>query len=283
MTKRILITGATGRVGSSIARQMPASCDVRVGVRNIERAQTAFDKPLTYVLFDFEDPTTYADALDGVTDMFLMLPPVGTQPVFDVIDAAVERGVSHVVLLSILRADKLRVVPHRRIEEYLEQAPLTYTFLRAGYFMQNLSSVHKADIAEHHEIYIPAGKGKFLFVDVRDVAAVGVQALTESGHENTAYELTGREARTFGEVAQVFSDVLERRIDYHSPNPIAFVRRMMRDYDHALSFALFMLVEYTVTRIGLLGEEPSPELEHLLGRPPTTIAQFVDDYRAVWA
>ncbi len=69
---------------------------------------------------------------------------------------------------------------------------LAYTFLRASFFMQNLSTTHCQDIRDNDEIFIPAGIGKTSFIDVRDIAVVAVKVMTEPGHENKAYALTGR-------------------------------------------------------------------------------------------
>ena len=68
---------------------------------------------------------------------------------------------------------------------------MTWTFLRASFFMQNLSTTHRDDIRERGDVFVPAGKGKTSFIDVRDIADVAVKALTEPGHENKAYPLTG--------------------------------------------------------------------------------------------
>ena len=128
--------------------------------------------------FDAADPDTYA-ALDGRQRMFLLWPP-GTdvqRDVKPVIEAAAARGVRQVVFLSILGAERIRVVPHRRVEQMLEASGMDWVFLRASYFMQNLSGVHRDDIRLRNEIFLPAGNGKTSFVDVRDVAGVAVHAL----------------------------------------------------------------------------------------------------------
>lgn len=91
---------------------------------------------------------------------------------------------------------------------------MEYTLLRASFFMQNLLEVHRPDIVEHGEIFVPAGNGKTSFVDARDIGEAAAIVLTESGHVNQAYDLTGPEALDYGEVATIFSDVLGRSITY---------------------------------------------------------------------
>ncbi|MFC4453995.1 NAD(P)H-binding protein [Deinococcus sonorensis] len=275
----ILVMGATGTVGGEIARQLSRSgVQFRVGVRRPETfPELAGAAP---VRFDAADPSSYG-ALDGVDRLFLLWPP-GTdvrRDVLPVIDQAAARGVRQVVFLSILGAERIRVVPHRRVEEHLERSGLDWVFLRASYFMQNLSGVHRDDIRLRREIFLPAGGGRTSFVDVRDVAAVAVRALL-TGEGQAAHNLTGGEALRYDEVASIFSVTLGQRVEYTNPSPWHFVQQS-RARGVATPFALFMLAEYTVARLGLAGEVTG-EVQTLLGRPPIRLRQFAEDFREAW-
>ena len=281
----ILVMGATGNVGGEIARQLTAA-GVRfaVGVRRPADVQERFAGGLpgqvTVRAFDAADPATYP-ALDGVRRLFLLWPP-GTsvqRDVKPVIEAARARGVQGVVFLSILGAERIRVVPHRSVERLLERSGMAWVFLRASYFMQNLSSVHQSDIRLRNEIFLPAGSGKTSFVDLRDVAAAGVAALTGELHR-AAYDLTGEEALDYDDVAASLSVALGRRILYTRPSALEFLR-VSRGRGVAIPFVLFMLAEYTVARLGLAGRL-SGDLAGLLGRSPIRVRQFAEDYREVW-
>jgi uncharacterized protein YbjT (DUF2867 family) len=142
--------------------------------------------------------------------------------------------------------------------------------------MQNLVEVHNRDIVEHDEIFVPAGTGETSFVDARDVAGVGVAALTESGHENRAYDVTGADALTYYEVAEVFSDVLDREIRYANPGLVEFAVEMYRR-GLSPSYVVVMLGIYTTARVGLAGRV-SGDVRTVLGRSPRTMREFVDDY-----
>jgi uncharacterized protein YbjT (DUF2867 family) len=83
-----------------------------------------------------------------------------------------------VVFLSIQGADRNRLVPHRAVEDHLRASPMAWTFVRAAYFMENLSTTHAPEIRERGEIWVPAGGGRTAFVAARDVAAVAARALT---------------------------------------------------------------------------------------------------------
>lgn len=269
-------------MGGEIARQLlAAGARVRVGVRSPERVtESGAFAGADIARFDASDASTF-EALDGVQRMFLLWPPGTdvTKDVLPVIAAAKQRGVQQIVFLSILGAERIRIVPHRRVEQALEASGMGWVFLRASYFMQNLSGVHRDDIRVRRELFLPAGQGRTSFVDVRDVAAVGAKALME-GHRNRAYNLTGGAALTYSEAADIFSVTLGKRIRYSNPSPIRFVR-VVRGRGVALSFALFMLAEYTVAKLGLAGEVTTTVAE-VLGRPPISLRQFAEDFREVW-
>ena len=275
----IFVMGATGNVGGEIARQLSAAgTHFRIGVRQPEKV---LPLPGAEVCrFDAGDPATFG-ALEGVQGMFVLWPP-GTdvnRDVLPVLEAARSRGVRQAVFLSILGAERIRVVPHRRVEEWLEASGLDWVFLRASYFMQNLSGVHRDDIRLRDEVFLPAGKGRTSFVDVRDVAAVAVRALQE-GHRNRAYDLTGALALNYEQVADALSVTLGRQIRYSNPSALKFVR-VSRGRGVALPFALFMLVEYTVAKLGLAGRV-SADVQEVLGRAPISLRRFAEDHRAVW-
>lgn len=112
--------------------------------------------------------------------------------------------------------------------------------------------------------------------DARDIGAVAAK-LTEAGHENGAYELTGSAALTYSEVARIFSDVLERDIYHSNPTPFAFCRRV-RSRGLEPGFVLVMVALYTVCRFGLAARVTNDTRE-LLGREPLAMARFAQDYR----
>ncbi len=215
---QVLIAGATGRVGREILSLLPPELWVRAGVRAPEKCDASQSANVEYIRLDFNDSGTFVPALAGMRRVFLMWPSISIELLYRFIDMAAQCQVEHIVFLSIFKADKLHIVPHRKIERRLEASPMRYTFLRAGYFMQNLSSIHAADIRKYDEIFIPAGQGQTAFVDARDVASVAVKALTEPGHENRAYNLTGSQALTFDEAAAMLGNVLGRSIRYTSPS-----------------------------------------------------------------
>jgi uncharacterized protein YbjT (DUF2867 family) len=143
--------------------------------------------------------------------------------------------------------------------------------------MQNLAEVHAESIVEHDEIFVPAGSGRTSFVDPRDIGAVAATVLAEPRDESRAYDLTGTAALTYGEVAEVFSQVLDRSISYANPSIPAFVQRM-RTQGRPLPFIAAMVGIYTTARLGF-SARVTDDVERLLGRESTPFRQFVADYR----
>ena len=282
---RILVTGATGTVGRHVVTSLvdgditDGDTTVRAGVRDVARARERFGDGIEYAEFDFQRPETWGAAFDGVDALFLIRPPtIGRvkRHITPAIDAAARMGVEHVAFLSVLGAEKNPILPHRRIESHLRDADVSHTFLRASFFMQNLAEVHREAIAERDEIFVPAGSGKTSFVDARDIGAAAAITLTDPGHRNRAYDITGPAAFDYTTVAEIFSDVLDRPIDYANPSIPAFVRRL-RAEGQPLAFVLVMIGIYTTARLGFAGRV-SRDVESLLGREPIPLERFVADY-----
>jgi uncharacterized protein YbjT (DUF2867 family) len=157
---------------------------------------------------------------------------------------------------------------------------MAYTLLRASYFMQNLTSVHREEIKQRGELFVPAGRGRTSFVDARDVAAVAALALTEPGHLNRAYPLTGPAAVDFYQVARLLTEVLSRPIFYRAPSTaryaFALLRRGLPLRQVAVSTAI-----YTYIRAGLAATV-SGDTAGVLRRPPVSLRQFVEAHAGRW-
>jgi len=155
--------------------------------------------------------------------------PAGVGPVSKTVipflEALERAGASRVVFLSVFGAGTLKFLPHASVERWLADHNLAYTSIRAGYFMQNLSTIHREDVVHHHEVFVPAGAGQLAMVDCRDVAAVALRALTQPEHTGATYELTGPESVDFSRVASIFTEVLGRPIAYRAPSLWGFAKR----------------------------------------------------------
>jgi uncharacterized protein YbjT (DUF2867 family) len=281
---KIMVTGATGNVGFEVIRLLQEhDCHICAAVRNPDQAKQILGNNIDFVQFDFTNSDTWTNAFEKVNKLFLVRPPnlanVRKQ-IAPVLNAAKLSGVEQVVFLSIQGAERNPIVPHSKIERYIKQLSIPATFLRAGFFMQNLNTIHREDIKTRGELFMPAGNGITSFIDVRDIAAVAVRALIEDGHSSRAYTLTGSEALTYYKVAEIFTEVLGKSIRYANPSVLNFIFQM-RARGLPMSYVLVMVGIYTTARLGLASGITS-DTEQLLGHPPLTMRQYVEDYREFW-
>lgn len=276
----ILVTGATGNVGREVVRALAArGAAARAAAFDEADARRVPAEAAETVLFDFTNPATYPAAFDGVDRLFLMRPPAISNIRRDMkpaIDFAATAGVRHVVFLSLIGAERNRIVPHAKIEKLLIGSGMAWTMLRCGFFMQNLDTTHRADLVEHDDIFIPAGDGRTAFIDVRDIGAIAARVLTEPGHAGRAYPLTGSESLTYDQVAAIMTEVVGRPITYSNPSPLSFARRMRRR-GYPWAYVAVMEGIYLTTRLGMAAAV-APDAADLLARPPITMRQYVRDY-----
>ena len=282
--EKILVTGALGNVGAEVVKRLQVEGrPVRAADINAEAVSERFGVDAEAIPFDFTNPDTYPAALIGAKRMFLMRPPHISnvqRDMFPFLNTAQNAGVEQVVFLSLIGIEQNQQVPHYKVEQYLRLSKMTFTFLRASFFMQNLSGTHRTEIREHDEIFLPVGRGKTSFIDVRDIAAVAVKALTEPGHENQAYNLTGPEALDYYQVAEILSKALDREILYRDPSIPAFVWKSLKR-GTPLGFTLVMSYLYTQTKRGM-SNTVTDTVEKILRRGPISLEQFIIDYRQVW-
>jgi len=210
----ILVTGATGTIGSEVVGQLLAADQrPRAFVRDRDKARQLLGEKVEQVVSDLDRPETIDAALAGVDRLFLLTTQSSRQPDWErtVIEAAARAGVTHLVKLSVFRADEQSPLQfarqHRQAELALERSGLASTIVRPVFLMQNLRAMVRGGA-----IYTAAGDGRVAMIDARDIAAVAVAALTTPGHGGKIYTLTGPEALTFDDVASNLSQQSGKQI-----------------------------------------------------------------------
>jgi uncharacterized protein YbjT (DUF2867 family) len=284
MKPKILVLGALGNVGSEVVKSLLAQgVPVRAADIYPNKITERFRDEVEPVLFDFSRPETFSSTFSGIRRLFLIRPPQISNIQKDMVpalDAAKAAGVHHIVFLSIIGIEQNTVVPHYKVEQWLVNSGLDYTFLRSNFFMQNLNTTHRDEIRKKDEIFVPVKNARTSFLDVRDIGAVAAVVLTEPGHERKAYDLTGGEALDYYQVADIFSEVLERKIEYKNPSTLSFFFRQLRGKSN-LAFALVTTWLYSNTRNGMANVVTN-DVEHLLGRKPISMRQYVLDNKESW-
>ncbi|TLS41363.1 NAD-dependent epimerase/dehydratase family protein [Streptomyces montanus] len=206
----ILVTGATGTIGSHVVRLLT---DRGVPFRAMSRRERPGG-----VRADFDDPASLAGAVAGVDTVFLVtVPPVPTADHdIDLITAARAAGVRKIVKLSAIGSGKLfdgATVGewHVAAEEAIEASGLVWTMLRPPSFASNFLR-YRALIQAGEPIPNLTGDSRQAIVDPRDVAAVAVAAMTSDAHDGQRYDLTGPKLLTFTDQAAILERVLERLV-----------------------------------------------------------------------
>jgi uncharacterized protein YbjT (DUF2867 family) len=276
---RVLVTGATGNVGSAAATHLR---DLGVTVRAAARSGAAFPGMESAAL-DLHAPETWDAALDGVDGLFLLRPPA-ISDVGPTLNALVDRGrgrLKHVVFLSVAGAEKNTVIPHAKVEKHLRSSGIPWTFLRAGFFGQNLCGPYREDIRDDDRLYVPAGQEAVSWVDTRDLGEAAARAFLTEDARGQAWLLTGREARTYQEVAGLLSEELGRSIRYQPASVPGYLYHLRRRRGLPWAPAVVYTVLHTAIRMGA-ERRVDPTLAAVLGRPPRTIADTITDHLDLW-
>jgi uncharacterized protein YbjT (DUF2867 family) len=278
-------------VGSEVAKQLSlAGQRVRAAVHSSTLAVPSHEKlkGLELVEIDYNKPETLVAAFKDADKLFLLTPasPKAAELATNLVNEAKKSGITHIVKQSILGADSgldvahLRL--HRQAEKIIEGSGIPFTFLRPNDFMQNFVNFYNSTIKSKNAFYLPAEDAKVSFVDVRDIAAIAVKTLTDdddgngSRHNGKAYAITGPEALSYYQVAEILSNATGKKIDYVNISE-EDTRLGMKDmgWDDWLINTTLQL--FDLYRKGY-ASQVSSTIEELLGRNPISFPQFAKDY-----
>ncbi len=275
----ILITGASGNVGREVLKQVVATgARVRAAFQSVSKAAVA-PSGVEIVTMDYNQPETLQVAVKGVERVFLVGPPTPDLTALErkAVDVIKQSGVRHLVKLSAMGGrDAIFPRQHADSEDYIKSSGLPYTFLRPNGFMQNFVTYNAPTITTQNAFYGSQGEGQVSHIDIRDVAAVAVKALTEDGHQGKAYTLTGPEALSNEQVAEVLSEDTGREIRYVDLPSEQFKQALVGAGLPEWSADALLDLQQFYRRGG--ASAVTSEVERLLGRKPTSFHQFSRDY-----
>lgn len=282
----ILVTGSTGTVGSEVVKQLvEKGVRPRALVRNEEKSRLVSSMGADAAIGDLQDPGSLDKAMEGIDHLFLLSPSGPEQPSKEsnAVDAAKRAGVEHIVKLSVIGASPTSDINlvrwHWQSEKYIEESGIGFTHIRPTLFMQNIIWMAQTIISENR-IYVAAGDGKASFIDARDIAATAVAALTEAGHMNRVYEITGPEALSHYDVATKLSAALGRRIEYID-TPRDTARQVGQDLGLSGWQLDDSLLYYDYVKSGDL-EPVTHWVGRVAGKQPHMFDAFVCDYADVF-
>ncbi|WP_203706715.1 NAD(P)H-binding protein [Asanoa iriomotensis] len=274
MPQDVLVTGARGKTGREVVRQLH-DLTVRAGSSKPDAAPSRNVRP---VAFDWHDPATWPAAIHGADAVYLMRPDLPDAPrlVAGLVDLNPE---AHVVLLSEQGAAGL-TPDHwvRQVEAAVTDRAATWTLLRPSWFHQVLTDprFYRDSIRDDRVLGLPSGGAPIAWVDARDIAAVAVAALrAPADHQGQAYTLTGPGALTVEAVAAALSARLPQPVRADDP-PRQQALNGLDPWTADLLDDIYDRVER-----GEFGEL-SNDVEKVTGRQPIAVAEFIDTHLGHW-
>lgn len=272
MSERALITGGTGKTGAAIAAHARRrGFDVRIASRNAPVGE------LPWARFDWEEPSSYAAALAGVSRVYLVAPagvpdPAPSMNAF--VARALDQGVRRFVLLgsSAVPSDAPGL---GAVERCLRDVAPEWAVLRPSWFMQNFTGAHPHAQSARAEgaIYTATGDGRVAFIDADDIAAVGAHVLLDAEAPNEPLVLTGPEALSYDDVARLMGEALGRpvrhvRIDEHEAQRRLVASGMPAEYAE-------LLVRLDVAIRGGAEDRVTDTVLRITGRPPRSLGELL--------
>lgn len=279
----ITVTGGTGTIGSELVRLLSAAAvPTRAVFRNPSKVQTL--AAVVWLQADLRDARVLEPVIAGTSRLFLLS---DNQAGFgklqiDILRAAESLGVTHVVKLSALGASDHSKSwigrEHHEVEEALRRTPMTWTILRPHAFMQNWLGAVAESVRNRGVIESPIGDGRVPFIDARDIAAVAAGVLLRpEDHARRKYVLTGGEAVGFRDLAAALTRVTGRNIVYR-PQTMDEARSALTTQGIPREMIDAQLALAAYQKAGGPTSVVSNDVARILGRPPRSIQNFVEDY-----
>jgi len=282
----ILVTGATGTVGAEVVKQLIDNRQqVRVLVRDPAKARS-FGSSVEVTHADLSVPDALIPAFAGVEKAFVgvSVGPDLARWESNAFEAAKAAGVQHVVKLSGRHLDadfmagaRLAQV-HTESEQRLRASGIAWTVLRPGWFASNVLMWR---VMEQGGLFLPAGGGRDVPIDPRDIAAVAVKALTMPGHAGKTYEITGPEFLTYAEMIRKVAIATGKPVAYVD-TPEATVREGMLAAGINPEMVNSFMQYFSGVKAGKI-YPPTTVADEVLGRPPRTFDEWLWDHKEVLA
>jgi len=279
----ILVTGATGRVGTHVVQQLvERGAAVRVLVRDPVKAN--FPADVDVVKGDLLDLDSLRSAFEGVRTLFLLNAVAGdefTQALIT-LNVAREAGVERVVYLSVLHSDRFANVPHFAVklgaERMIEQMGFGATILRPAYFIDN-EHMFKDVILGHGVYPMPIGSKGIAMIDTRDIAEVAAIELIRRDCAagklpSTILNLVGPDTLGSADVSAIWSEALGRPVVYGGDDASAFEQNLAGFMPRWMAYEMRLMAERFVGDGMLPVAGDVEKLTAILGRPLHTYREF---------
>ncbi len=284
MSTTVLVAGATGNVGrATVAALARRGATVRAATRKPE----AYAPPASAVsaaYLNFDDPDSFAPALEGCERLFLMAAPMdgrAAPKLRGLLDRAKAAGLERAVFLSAMGVEHAPASALGQVEAGLKGSGMDWTILRPNWFMDNFHPGWMGAMVKAGTLALPAGDARVSFIAAEDIGEAAAVALTEEGHLERAYTLTGPESLSWDEVAAHFASVSGHAVRYQ-PISDEDMRGAMAARGLPPAALAYLSALFAAMRAG--GAAPvTGDLKGLIGRVPRSLADFTARHAQAWA
>lgn len=267
----ILVTGGKGKTGRKVAQKLiQLGHTVRIGSRSETPA------------FDWNNPETWAAALQGMTGVYItyqpdLAVPQALETIKNFTAFALKAGIKKMVLLSGRGEKEAQIC-----EEVIMATHIDWTIVRADWFNQNFSESFFLDPILAGHVALPQSNIQIPFIDTDDIADIVVKAIHEKGHSKQVYEITGPRLLTFEQVVQEISKATNRNIQFQSISLEEYTA-MLRQFQTPEDY--IWLINYLFTNV-LDGRNSNitHTVEKVLGRKAKDFSEYAKEVAAtgVW-
>ncbi len=281
----ICVTGASGTLSSEVIQQLEAAkAPFRAAYFSRQKTEAARARGIDAVVIDYSNPETLRVAFQGCDKLFLLGPtlPNQTQLELNAVEAAKQADIPHIVKQSVMAAHEERYIiarVHRAVEQGIESSGMAWTLLRPNSFLQNVVTFMRDTIRNESVFYSSSSDARISHVDVRDIAAVAVRALTDPGHVGKAYTLTGPQALTYDELAGELSKSLGRTIRHVNLSPADLKAGMVAQGAPEEIADWLIDIERFYREDG--ASRITDDIKRVTGRDPRRFREFARDYASV--
>jgi uncharacterized protein YbjT (DUF2867 family) len=294
VSSHILVTGASGRAGTEMIRQLAAAgASVRGAVHYPDHDAESRVGRVDFVEVDIDRPDTLDTAFRGIDEAVLITPeePEMVVQTRNLVEAAERAGVGHLVRVSFLHAGHAGgplLDWHREAEAVVRESVIPSTILRPNSYMQNFLTMYGPSIFVRGAFFTPMGGGRISYIDARDVADAAVEVLMREGRDGSEsggsgrgdriYSLTGPRPLPHDEIAEILTRAAGQPIRYVDVGEddacMALRRRGASEQLVEALCGLWMAMRHDefATTAG--------DFEELTGRPPRTFEDFVREHAA---
>jgi len=281
MIKRILVTGATGNIGSLVVNGLlQKGAEVRVFVRDRSKAISLFGDKVEIFEGDFSNQNALNEAASGIDAMLAITPPNPDAVIQGeaLLKAALNSGSPHYVRISAIGAASNAPTENGRLhfqsDEALKNSGLPYTILRPHFFMQNLF-MSVDTIKSEGNMYMGMGEGKLGLIDVRDIVDCCEEILLNRSHIGKTYTPTGPESISFSEIAKVMSKSLGKQVNY-IPVPIEAVGEAILNAGWG-EWGAQVMMDYSKAYSEGWGDFVNDDVEAITGHKSRSFQEFFDE------